>query len=220
MRHACTDHYAANGQAERALNEPDWWPDWIRNHSPCDIHKLAGCLKKTLQPLESDVAGVLAAGLGMADICSAAKLRRCLSDIFVEGLVVEYGPPPASYKQLHEEIYDLLLTIRQTSKPSAVRQNQLRRYILASFVNGHPVQCPLKHYCSWSCCEDYAATISNFKLYSMFRGHSAPSECPCILAKIGGSLMMLWTSWDCLERTGCWKSFKFCTSTQASPSQH
>ena len=166
VRHSVTDRYAANRKAENGLTEEDFMPNFVRDHGPCDVHKMASCLKHALHPLEYDVAGVLATGLALAEVGAAAKLRRCLAEIFQESLIIDETCPPEGAAAHRELVYDTFLPVADAPTPSAKRSNTLRRWVLNHFLNSDlRSPTPLKHHCSWSCCVNRQRTMDYFRVF-------------------------------------------------------
>ena len=151
-----TDRAASNLAAERSLRqtaqERDMRP-WIHVHSPCDVHKLASCEKSMLQLVESNVSGMVSAGLATRLAGVVGQLRIYLAEILEDKLDVRPGAP--THAEYRQGVYDVFLdNIRSrysSDKTSSSRANQellskKQRAILSTYLNGNLQEETVVHY--------------------------------------------------------------------------
>ncbi len=136
IRHSVSDGYAANTRAEHGLQE--LMPNFVNNRVFCSAHRLATALGNALNLAANDISGVLNTGLACSQVGSARKLRHCLASIFEERLEVEFSTPPIGAMRHRKQVFDRFLPIDKATRPALRRQNQLRRLVLETFLNGDP----------------------------------------------------------------------------------
>lgn len=151
-----TDRAASNLAAERSLRqiaqERDLVP-WIHVHSPCDVHKLASSEKAMLQLVESNVSGMISAGLATRLAGVVGQLRIYLAEILKDKLDVRPGMP--THAEYRSELYGVFLdgmSSRYSSdNPSSLKRELLSKkqcVILMKYLNGNiQEEEKVVHYC-------------------------------------------------------------------------
>lgn len=168
LRHTCTDRYTSNIAAEKVLQHQ--YPGLELMHLFCDIHRLYTSTKVAMSTVESDVAGMLALGLGFAETGSCSAFQQTLCRIFSRKMVVYHTRPPtvdvASPAAIYQrDLFDLFLPIRGV-EASYAKLNKKRRYIISYLLNGD-MRCEseIPHFCRWGCCVTSEATMKCFAVY-------------------------------------------------------
>ena len=119
--------------------------------------------------VESDVAGMLALGLGFSETGSCAAFQQALCRIFSRKMVIYYSTPPttagsrASAYQQH--VMDLFLPISGVDA-SYAKLNRKRRYVVSYLLNGDwETTSEIPHFCIHGCCFSSEATMKCFAMY-------------------------------------------------------
>ncbi len=168
LRHACTDRYTSNIAAEKVLQHQ--YPNLELMHMFCDIHRLYTSTKVAMSTVESDVAGMLAVGLGFAETGSCSAFQQALCRIFSRKMVVYHTQPPtmdvASPAAIYQrDLFDVFLPIRGV-EASYAKLNKKRRYIISYLLNGDMRDAlEIPHFCRWGCCVTSEATMKCFAVY-------------------------------------------------------
>ena len=168
LRHSCTDRYTANIAAERALQQD--YPDMELCHTFCDIHRLYTATKVSMATVESDVAGMLAFGVGFAETGSCASFQQALCRIFARKMVVYFTPAPtldvnSKASRYQQDLMNLFLPITGVDPPYA-KLNAKRRYVISYLLNGDWEDATeVSHYCGYGCCISSEATMKCFAMY-------------------------------------------------------
>ena len=163
---ATVDRYRANLKAERSMHQDDI--SWTKFTKFCDVHIIAQVHAKTSAVLEGDVSGLLHTALAQYGAGTLAKLQQILRTIFEAETSVVYGLPPHGRAQRYrQEVHDLFLPVPlQPDLQSLSCRTLLRRYILASLLNGSLESDLIVHYCPFNCCKDFDDTISKLSIYA------------------------------------------------------
>ena len=179
-RVSCTDRYGANFRTESGLSADGYLPELTNSHWPCDTHKSATVLSTALRSVPDDVTGLVNTGLTVGALGSLKQLRDLLNQVLFQELQIKQDLPPASAKAHRDEIYRLFLPVEGVL-PAVRRLNRKRRYILASFLNGHLNDQPPTHFCDIDCCASKDETLCNVSLFVVWA--LLPKPCPLMARK-------------------------------------
>ncbi|CAE7735354.1 unnamed protein product [Symbiodinium sp. CCMP2592] len=128
----CTDRYAANISAERALQSEEC--EYIKSHHFCLLHKAAAIQSAQFKLTSGHISGILSLSLSMAPAGTTAELRKILCAILAQKLIVRHGDPPSHCVAHREALHELFLPLGAETQRSLLHQKQ--RMILSSLVNG------------------------------------------------------------------------------------
>ena len=133
---------------------------------PGDVHRLANCTKLATSALDADISGLISLALAMGAPGSVSTLRQIIAKLLAEECEIIHDLPPrnAEVQAYRENIFNLFLPI-QSVHPSRRKQNKLRRFIIAYFLNGSLHQETLQHYCSYACCNSFEHTVQRMSKY-------------------------------------------------------
>ena len=187
LRISVADRAPANPRTEIGLNEPEFMPDHTKCALPCDVHKVATCMKYVTHLAEDDVSGVLNTGLVCSDLGATRALRGILILIFANELQIDCSPAPLGRAQIfRKEAYNLFLPTEGV--PLGMRKlNLKRRYILEHFLNSDLEEKAIRHHCQFGCCASEAETREAFSFFVSWA--LIPTTCPIYSRKS-------WTGWE------------------------
>ena len=128
VRSTCIDEAGSNKVAEAALLS-SLGPTWHGLHFPCNVHKVARTLQKTMDLVSEHIAGLLHFALALETSTAMSQFRQALLQVISSRtLVIRHGTPPAEAVAYREFI--LRLFGKSGSKLAT------RRYLLSTLLNG------------------------------------------------------------------------------------
>ncbi len=117
-------------------------------------------------------------------------MRQIIARIIANKLVVYYSDPPEEHVAYRKQLLDLFVPIRkmsQAGRPTGIRQNLQRRWLINTFLNGNLQQSSeIQHFCGYSCCETPHHTLRYMSIFLSW------ALCPCKCPKFARSR---WTNW-------------------------
>ena len=178
IRVSTADRAGSNQRAEIGLQEPEFMPEFIKAPFPCDVHKVATCMKSSLSLASDDITGVLNVGLLTTEAGSTRMLRAILIEIFSELSIVHSNAPVGEKNR--EEVLDMFVPVVNVPPPRR-KLNQKRRYILKKFLNADWAEPKVQHICQYGCCVSEADTRKAFAFYVSWA--IIPHSCPVFSRK-------------------------------------
>ena len=188
LRLACIDRYSANLKAEDFFKSSQ--PEQLRTLFPCDVHRAASIIKKSLRPFEEVTSGLVHTGLAMEGGGALVVLRQVLQEVFAHELVVEHSPAPGGSIRNHtRQILDLFCPIHPG--PGHLK-NMKRQFVLQYYCNSDISQDRIVHHCTFSCCSSSQETADRFATSVVLA--LLPRKCPMLKRK----------SWTDVEQSMDW----------------
>ena len=138
-----TDSYSANFTAENVLASEDS-AVWAKSHYGCDVHRAHTICSKQYGLLNGHVSAMIYAALSVQHAGGAGQLRRALTEVLEEKLVLVCAVPPGDdsfERQRLQSLLDLFLgelpvaDFAQMTKKR--RRRVVQRQIIAHFLNGN-----------------------------------------------------------------------------------
>ena len=196
------DRYPANFKAERSVQWDD--PTWKRATFPCNVHRLAQVSTVTMNLVELDVSGLIAASLSFDNAGVLHQMRSILRGIFETELTVYFSSPPNA--QHRTAVYDLFLPLHEEDMNRASRRpprkhhllRMIQRTILDATLNGDIEGEEIQHFCTMGCCDDFQDTMKKHLDYATFA--LLPHKLPRFPR----------TRWSNREGSICWSGLLSC----------
>lgn len=109
VRAVCTDSHPSNLAAERSIAQ-ERQHQWSSLHTPCEIHKVAGCYGKTFIHLEDTVKGMISCGLSLRQGSSMTRFRKCLREEIASRFEVKAGVASRSAQSYKQHLLRLFVS--------------------------------------------------------------------------------------------------------------
>ena len=128
VRSTCTDEAGSNRVAETTLVS-SLGPSWKGLHFPCNVHKVARSLQKTMDLVQEHIAGLLHFALALETSSAMSQFRQALARVIaVRPFEILHGPPPPEVVAYRDFIMRLF--------GNSGTKLRTRRHLISSLLTG------------------------------------------------------------------------------------
>lgn len=203
IRMACVDRFGSNIKAERYIQT---LTGEVSTVLTCDIHKIAGSMKKGFQILDDTASGLVNLGLALEAGGSLSAMRSILQDIFDQELTIIYDNPPGGHVLQHRiAVLNMCCPLHNDPRRRFQSKLRQRRFIIQALANSDITKTDICHFCSFGCCDSAERTKYLFKWFLTWA--LLPCKLPVLSRKswTGSSSAVSWCAllhchWQLLPR--------------------
>ena len=203
IRMACVDRFGSNLKAERYIQT---LTGELSTVLTCDIHKIAGSMKKGFQILDDTMSGLVNLGLALEAAGSLNAIRSILQEIIDQELTIVYDNAPGGHILQHRiAVLNRCCPLHNDPRRRFQAKVRQRRFIIQALANSDITKTDICHYCAFGCCDSAERTKYLFKRFLTWA--LVPCKLPVLSRKswTGSSSAISWCTllhshWHLLPR--------------------